>query len=112
MRVRTNVAKHREKATKQGLTSLNVFVPKDLVEQLDAVRHREGLRSRAEALQFAFCGLLDPHRDTMRLLVNDETLSAIDQVRQANNLAKRADAIELVLRTALGNPGFKQELGL
>ncbi|GGE97568.1 hypothetical protein [Sphingomonas prati] len=109
---REHVAKHREEAKKQGLVSLNVFVPKALVKCLDQVRHQEGVRSRAEALQIAITGLVDPRRDLTRLLVTDETLSAIDKVREANNLTKRADAIELVLRTALGNPSFKQELGL
>jgi hypothetical protein len=111
-RVRSNVAKHREEATRKGLASLNVFVPKDLLERLDQVRASHGLRSRAEALQLTVCGLLDPHRELTRLLVTDETLSVIDRVREAKGLTKRADAIELVVRTALDNPSLKQELGL
>jgi hypothetical protein len=111
-RVRKAVAKNRDKATKAGLVSLNVFVPKALVERLDDVRDREGVRSRAEALQLAVTGLLDPRRDLMRLLVTDEAISQIDKVREANKLTKRTDAIELVLRAALGNPSIKQELGL
>ncbi len=112
VRVRKNVANHREAATKKGLVNLNVFVPKALVERLDDVRHQEGVRSRAEALQIAVTGLLDPRHELMRLLVTDEAISAIDKVREANHLPKRADAIELVLRAALGNPSIKQELGL
>ena len=111
-RVRTNVAKHRASATEKGLVALNVFVPKALVERLDEVRHKEGVRSRAEALQIAITGLLDPRHELTRLLVTDEALTAIDEVREANHLSRRAEAIELVLRTALGNPSFKQELGL
>jgi metal-responsive CopG/Arc/MetJ family transcriptional regulator len=91
---------------------LNVFVPKAVIERLDDVRNKEGVRSRAEALQLAITGLLDPRRELMRVLVSDEALSRIDEVREANHLTKRADAIELVLRTALGNPSIRQELGL
>lgn len=112
VRVRKNVANHREALTRRGLVNLNVFVPKALVERLDDVRDQEGVRSRAEALQIAVTGLLDPRMELMRLLVTDEAISTIDKVREANRLPKRADAIELVLRAALGNPSIKQELGL
>lgn len=109
---RDHVAKHREQAKKKGLVSLNVLVPKAVIKCLDKVQQQEGVRSRAEAVQIAITGLVDPRRDLMRLLVTDETISQIDKVRVANNLTKRADAIELVLRAALGNPSIKRELGL
>lgn len=108
----------RAQAREKGVVQVNFNVAERLVDELDRIQKRDGLKNRSVALESVLTTALaqkaDPQTaDTgrLRLELPPESLVLIDQIQAAKGLKTRAEAVAAILELVT-LPGIRQELGL